>query len=81
MQADIQGELVPLSSIPEFSDIKLIRKVRHDQKSATMKLHCVSNINTFRPLQYYQLNDNNLSDNIDELMPLIAGAMALKEIK
>ncbi|KAI8581790.1 hypothetical protein K450DRAFT_231197 [Umbelopsis ramanniana AG] len=56
MQADIHGELVPLSSIPEFSDIKLIRK-------------------------YYQLNDNNISDNIDELMPLIAGAMALKEIK
>ncbi|KAH8549147.1 kinase binding protein CGI-121-domain-containing protein [Umbelopsis sp. PMI_123] len=56
MQADIHGELVPLSSIPEFSDIKLVRK-------------------------YYQLNDKDLSDNIDELMPLIAGAMALKEIK
>lgn len=41
----------------------------------------VSYTDTFRPSQYYQLNDNNLSDNVDELMPLIAGAMALKEIK
>ncbi|CAO3694984.1 unnamed protein product [Umbelopsis ramanniana] len=47
MQEDIHGELAPLSSIPEFSDIKLIRKVRHDRKSATMKLHCVSTLTQF----------------------------------
>jgi hypothetical protein len=27
MKADVHGELVPLSTIPEFSDIKAIKKV------------------------------------------------------
>ncbi|CAO3680136.1 unnamed protein product [Umbelopsis vinacea] len=56
MKADVHGELVPLSTIPEFSDIKAIKK-------------------------FYQLNDKHLSEDIDTLMPLIAGAMSLKEIK
>jgi hypothetical protein len=31
--------------------------------------------------QYYQLNEKDLSNDVDSLMPLIAGAMSLKEIK
>ncbi|KAJ2961107.1 hypothetical protein NQZ79_g3624 [Umbelopsis isabellina] len=56
MKTDVHGELVSLSSIPEFTDMAAVRK-------------------------YYQLNDKELPNDAEGLMPLIAGAMALKEVK